>query len=120
MTKMAVVIEENAKGYCIAVREWAELQIGKPLKSTYKHKSNAIRAVRDPKRNTVTLLCQLAWESTKRAAQLEIILSQITKALGDYSEDVGSAFGDAGPLGSSDSSSSGSDGETGGSDSSSR
>ena len=71
---MSILIEESDKGYIIAVREWAELQLGRPIKHLYNTKSNAVRAVRDRSRNTVTLLCQLAWENARRAAQLELIL----------------------------------------------
>jgi hypothetical protein len=98
---MSVLIEENQEGYCVAVREWAEMQLGRPLKHTYKNRSNAVRAVRDPNRNTVTMLCQLAWESARRAGQLELILLRITKTLRHYvpDSDVGAGFVDAGSVG---------------------
>ena len=115
---MAVLIEENDQGYCIAVREWAELQLGRPIKHTYKSKSNAKRAVRDFSRNTVTLLCQLAWENARRAAQLELILHNVTKTLKNYhvDEDVGSGISDAGAVGADGGDIEGVDGEAGGSD----
>ena len=115
---MSVLIEENQQGYCIAVREWAELQLGRPIKHTYKSKSNAKRAVRDHNRNTVTLLCQLAWENARRAAQLELILHKVTKTLDNYhvDEDVGAGISDVGAAGADGGNSEGIDGEAGGSD----
>ena len=119
---MSVLIEENQDGYCVAVREWAEIQLGRPLKHTYKSRSNAVRAVRDPNRNTVTMLCQLAWESARRAAQLELILLKITKTLQNYKpdSDVGAIISNAGPSCSGDIGSGGGDAGTVGSGSGTR
>ena len=99
---MSILIEESDKGYIIAVREWAELQLGRPIKHLYNTKSNAVRAVRDRSRNTVTLLCQLAWENARRAAQLELIMFKITKAISHYTpeDDAGTGVTDAGETGS--------------------
>jgi hypothetical protein len=79
---MAVCIEKMKRGvFCIPVREWAQAKIGQTIKHNYTLKSNAIRAVRDPKRNTVTLLSQLAWDNYERAQHLEEILLQLRKII---------------------------------------
>ena len=81
---MSILIEENQEGYTVAVREWASDQIGRDIKHTYKNKSNAIRSIRDENRNTITLLCQLAWENARRASQLEQIMLRLSKQIQSY------------------------------------
>ena len=107
---MSILIEENDVGYTIAVREWASTQLDREIKHTYKSKRNAIRAVTDDGRNTTTLLCQLAWESARRAAMLEQIMLRLSKQIKDYVDsDVRPAFRDAGSSGSSGENSGGGD-----------
>ena len=98
---MSVCIEKIKGGkYCIPVREWARSQIGKKIKFTYTEKSNAIRAVRDDKRNTVTLLSQLAWQNHRRANELEDILFRLRQII---LHDARSGVGDARSVGTGDS-----------------
>ena len=99
---MHFLIEQNPAGYTIIVREWAQKQLGRDIKHTYKHRANAVRAVRDDSRNTTTLLCQLAWKATSRAEKLELILLRLTKELKNHSFDVGSIIGDVGSASTDD------------------
>jgi hypothetical protein len=98
---MTVCIEKLERGvFCIPVREWAQAKLGQPIKHNYTLKSNAIRAVRDPKRNTVTLLSQLAWDNYHRAQRLEEILVQLRQIL---IHNVGTGVSDARSTNSGDS-----------------
>ena len=100
---MSILIEQNAEGFTVAVREWAGMQLGRDIKHTYKLKRNAIRAVRDDTRNTVTLLCNLAWESARRAARLEQIMLALSQKIRNYVDsDVGAIIRDAGSASSGD------------------
>jgi hypothetical protein len=79
---MPVCIEMlKDRKFCITVREWAGVQINKKIKSVYNTKSNAIRAVRDERRNLVTLLCQLSYDTYSRVRDLEIKISNLKTKL---------------------------------------
>ena len=103
---MPVCVEllKNNK-YCIMVREWASSRLQKKIKSVYNSKSNAIRAVRDEKRNLVTMLCQLAYENAQHVADLEKIIRDL-KQKNNYAR---STFKDAGSIDGGDSDSTGVD-----------
>jgi hypothetical protein len=100
--KMTVCIEKLKRGvFCIPVREWAQTKLEQPIKHIYTLKSNAIRAVRDPKRNTITLLSQLAWDNYQRAQRLEEILLKLRQIL--IHNHVGTGVSNARSINSGDS-----------------
>ena len=106
---MPVCVEllKNNK-YCIVVREWAASRLQKKIKSVYNSKSNAIRAVRDESRNTVTLLCQLAYDYAQHVDDLEKIIKQLRQK----NNHAGSTFEDARSANCGDSDSTGVDSST--------
>ena len=81
----------------ISCREWAAVHLGRDIKYSYRTKRSADRAVKDPKRNLVTKLCDYSEKLFTRVCVLETILLRIKKGTELYDfEDVESAFSDGG------------------------
>ena len=123
----------------ISCREWAAVHLGKPIKFQYRTRRSAERALKDPKRNMVSNLCDYAQKLFTRVCVLETILMRIKKGTqlydfdnadsvgGDGEESIGFDSGFAGDDSGSGGStagpgegSAGSDGGDGGTDGSDR
>ena len=79
---------EEQRGYVIDCREWAAIHLDRPIKYRYTSKRNAERAMHDPKRNTVTVLCHYMRSLYARVCHLETILLRITKEVSHYNFDA--------------------------------
>ena len=89
---MSVVKEGEL--YVIPCREWAAIHLDKDITYEYKSRRNALRAVNDPKRNTLTSLCYYTRSLFTRVCVLETILARIKKEALSYDFDVCGDFWD--------------------------
>ena len=77
-------IDERGESWVIPCREWAAEHLDRTIKYEYRSKSNALRAVRDPKRNLVTHLCHDNMMLYERVVASEIVLFNIHKTLRQF------------------------------------
>ena len=77
-------IDQRGESWVIPCREWAAEHLDRTIKYQYRSKSNALRAVRDPKRNLVTHLCHDNQVLYERVVASEIVLFNIHKTLRQF------------------------------------
>ena len=77
-------IDQRGESWVIPCREWAAEHLDRTIKYQYRSKSNALRAVRDPKRNLVTHLCHDNMMLYERVVASEIVLFNIHKTLRQF------------------------------------
>ena len=81
-------IEQRDESWVIPCREWAAEHLDRTIKYQYRSKSNALRAIRDPKRNLVTHLCHDNMMLYERVVSSEIVLFNIHKTLRRFPFDI--------------------------------
>ena len=103
------VLREN-DSYVIPCREWAAVHLGRNIKYQFRSKGNAWRAIRDPTRNLLTVMCYELMQVHTRLTLAEYLLMNIKNEVSTYEFDVvesdghgGSAAGDGSVSGESDS-----------------
>ena len=81
-------IDQRGESWVIPCREWASDHLDRTIKYQYRAKSNALRAVRDPKRNLITHLCHDNMLLYERVVASEIVLFNIHKTLRQFPFDI--------------------------------
>ncbi len=90
-------IQKEGGKFTIPCREWVAVHLDLPITYEYGSKRNAQRAATDPRRNTLTRVCDYAQRLFNRVVWLEHNLFQVKKITERYDfDDAGELIDDAG------------------------
>ena len=98
--------------FVIPCREWAAVHLDRDIQYQFRTKGNAWRAIKDDKRNLLTIMCADLMQIYTRLTLAELILFEIIKKVDHYDfdtyvgrsdRDVGSTTGDGSISGTDDS-----------------
>jgi hypothetical protein len=90
---MEVRIKQEDGYWVVPCRDFAAVQLGKNIRSRYRTKGNAVRAILNPNYNTITLLCHNLEQLYTRLAYCENLLFKV-QTLTKGQEDVWGLVGD--------------------------
>ena len=91
---MNIAVVKSGDEWLIPCREWASIHMDRPVKSRYRTKGNAIRAVQCPDRNLLTELCHRLEQMYGRLCLVEHTLFKIGRMVKafDFDQDYDVQF----------------------------
>ena len=85
---MNIAVVKSGDDWLIPCREWTSIHIDRHVKSRYRTKGNAIRAVQCPGRNLLTELCHRLEQMYTRLCYVEHVLFKIDRICKSVDFDV--------------------------------
>ena len=78
---MNIAVVKYGDQWHVPCREWASVHMGREIKSLYRTKGNAIRAVQCPERNLLTEMCHRLEQMYTRLCYVENVVFKIKRIL---------------------------------------